>query len=70
MKDIAPADTKAIEEFCAAVRSLKWMNMPTLNAGELFTRLDIVRMMIKMLPVMGTVSVYSSVTHQQLAENL
>ena len=49
MKGIAPEDTKVIEEFAGAIRSVMKMDMPVDKPPELYSLLDKINM-VKMLP--------------------
>ncbi|MCD1293536.1 NAD(P)/FAD-dependent oxidoreductase [Methanocella sp. CWC-04] len=68
MKELSPADSKTINELIAALKKFKRMEIPTLKPGELYTKMDILKMIISMWPVMGAMNKYSKMTHMQFSE--
>lgn len=70
MRELAPADSRVIGEIVGAIRKLKRMDIPSLKPGELYTRMDIARIMISMLPLMGTMNKYGKLSLKQLSDRL
>jgi phytoene dehydrogenase-like protein len=68
MKELAPEDEKVIEEFTEAIRKMIHFPMPVEKAPELYSPIDGLRMMSKMLPFLGFYRKFSQVTVQDYAQ--
>ena len=67
MKELAPADVRAIEEFCNAVRLFTRFEPPMDKPRELFGILDSLKMGLKMLPFMQALRKWSRTSTQDFA---
>jgi phytoene dehydrogenase-like protein len=70
MKELAPADAKAIDEIVSAMRKMKKLDLPSLKAGELYTWPDMLKIMVSMFPLMGTMNRYGKMTLKELSEKI
>jgi phytoene dehydrogenase-like protein len=50
MKELSPQDTETIELMCRYIRRFTKFRMPVNKAFQLFTRFDILKMMLRMMP--------------------
>jgi phytoene dehydrogenase-like protein len=68
MKELAPADAQATEELIAALRAMTKFDLPSLKAPELSGPLDNIKTLLSVMPAMGTMSKYASMSMGQFAE--
>jgi phytoene dehydrogenase-like protein len=67
MKEIAPEDTGAIEEFCGAVRKFVGFDMPVDKPQEMYNPLDYAKMMLRMGSKMNEYKKWSKISIKELA---
>jgi phytoene dehydrogenase-like protein len=67
MKELAPADTDVIKEFCNGARRLTRMGEAMGDSGGPTNLLDGIKMGIKMLPFVGIMRKYSKVSVQEFS---
>ncbi len=68
MKELAPGDKDVIEELAAAIRRMIDFPMPVEKAPDLFTPIDMLRMMSKFLPFMNFFRKYGKMTIGDFAQ--
>ena len=68
MKELAPEDAAAIEEFTGAVRSLSRVDMPLPKAREVSSPFDGMKMLPKMLPLMRPMVKYRKTSLESFAQ--
>jgi phytoene dehydrogenase-like protein len=68
MLEISPEDIIVIKETTKAIRSFMRMDMPVDKAPELYSPLDMIKLTLKILPVMKDFSAYSRITMKEFAE--
>ena len=67
MLELAPEDEAMIKSFIAGARNLTKFNLPVDKAPELYTLFDAAKMMIGMIPSMGTFMKWRKVSTAELA---
>jgi len=67
MKDIAPEDAKFIGECCGTMRRLRRLDTPADKAPELYTPLDGLKLMMKMMPYFLDLRKWGRMTMKDLA---
>jgi phytoene dehydrogenase-like protein len=68
LKELAPADAKAIEEFCGAIRALaRFPDAPPEGGGSLAERVKSIPALLPMLPALGIFNKYKDVTVKDFA---
>ncbi|MDP2917799.1 MAG: NAD(P)/FAD-dependent oxidoreductase [Dehalococcoidia bacterium] len=67
MKKVAPEDTRLISDCARAIRRFTRMNLPVLKAQELYSPLDGLKLMFKMLPFMGDLRRWGRISMKELA---
>ena len=70
MKELAPEDTDVIEEFTAGIRKMIHFPMPVEKPPELFTPIDGLKMMFKMIPFLTFYRKWKDITIQDFAHFL
>ena len=60
--ELSPEDEVMIRETCKAVRAFRVMEMPVDRPMDMMTKMDIVKMIFKMLPVMSQMKKYDSMS--------
>ena len=68
MKELAPEDTDVIEEFTAGIRKMIHFPMPVEKAPELYTPIDGLKMMFKMIPFLTFYRKWKDITIQDFAQ--
>jgi phytoene desaturase len=66
--EISPEDEPLIREMCKAIRAFTKMEMPVDKPMDMYSRLDTVKMMLRMLPVMSYFKKYGAMTVKDFAE--
>jgi phytoene desaturase len=65
--EISPEDEPLIHEICKAIRAIGKMNMPIDKPMDMYSTLDNLKMVPKMLPLMPLLKKYSAITIGELA---
>ncbi|NQS88637.1 NAD(P)/FAD-dependent oxidoreductase, partial [Patescibacteria group bacterium] len=68
MKELAPEDKDITEEFIKALRSCTRFDMPVDKAPELYSPIDRLKMMFKMLPYLGMMKKWGRISIQDFAK--
>ncbi len=68
MKELAPGDESVIEEFANGIRTCINFPMPVEKAPELYSPIDGLKMMSKMLPYLGFMRKWGKMTIQDFAQ--
>lgn len=68
MKDLAPEDAKLIADCIRAIRHFTRLRMPIDKAPELFSPIDRVKMIARLLPFLGDFRKWSRLTMKDLAQ--
>jgi phytoene dehydrogenase-like protein len=68
MKELAPEDKDLIEEFTEGIRRMIHFPMPVEKAPELYTPIDGIKMMFKMLPYLNFYRKWRHITIQDFAQ--
>ena len=68
MKELAPEDSEVIVEFISAINALTRFNMMPEKAFELFSPIDSLKMMVKMVPFLGLMRKWGKLTIQDFAQ--
>ncbi len=69
MKEIAPEDAKFIRECCAAMRQFTRLDMPVAKAPELYSPLEALKLLAKMLPHLGAMRKWGRMTMTDFARH-
>ena len=65
--DIAPEDKDFIIEFCRDTKKFIKLDMPVDKPLDMYTKMDLLKLIFKMLPIMGTVQKYEKLSIKELA---
>lgn len=68
LTEVSPQDTPLINEMCKAIRTLGKLDMPIDKPRDMYSTLDNLKMLPKMLPVMGLMKKYTALTIGEFAD--
>lgn len=68
MKELAPEDKDVIEEFIKAMRTCTRYDMPIEKAPELYSPIDMLKIMLKMFPFLQAMRKWSKISLQDFAK--
>jgi phytoene desaturase len=68
LTELSPQDAPLIRDMCKAIRTIGKLDMPIDKPMEMYSAFDNLKMLPKMLPVMGLMKKYSAVTIGEFAD--